>query len=38
VLLDIEKVLEFNGSRSKGEAAKNAAQPIESAGRAAAAK
>jgi chemotaxis signal transduction protein len=38
VLLDIEKVLEFNGSRSKGEAAKNAAQPIESARRAAAAK
>jgi purine-binding chemotaxis protein CheW len=27
VLLDIEKVLEFSGSRAKGEAAKNAAPP-----------
>jgi len=40
VLLDIEKVLEFGGSRLKGEAPKNAAQPAsgESARGAAASK
>jgi purine-binding chemotaxis protein CheW len=38
VLLDIDKVLEFNGSRLKGETAKNAGQPGESARSAAASK